>query len=143
MKSTTSVKPQTVQRVKVLIDAKGKALGRVSVRVAELLMGKRKPYYVDYLDCGDYVTVINAKEVVLSGNKETEKKYYRHSGYPGGLKTETVAKARERDARFLIEKTVKGMLPKTKLGRAMYTKLDVKSDSVHNLEDGKYLVVEI
>lgn len=143
MKSTTSVKPQTVQRAKVLIDAKGKALGRVSVRVAELLMGKRKPYYVDYLDCGDYVTVINAKEVVLSGNKETEKKYYRHSGYPGGLKKETVAKARERDARFLIEKTVKGMLPKTKLGRAMYTKLDVKSDSVHNLEDGRYLVVEI
>jgi large subunit ribosomal protein L13 len=143
MKSTTSVKPQTVQRARVLVDAKGKALGRVGVRVAELLMGKRKPYYVDYLDCGDYVTVINAKEVVLSGNKETEKKYYRHSGYPGGLKTVTVAKSRERDPRFLIEKTVKGMLPKTKLGRAMYKKLDVKSGSAHNLEDGEYLVIEI
>jgi large subunit ribosomal protein L13 len=143
MKSTTSISPQTVQRRWLLIDAQNAPLGRVSARIAELLMGKRKVYYVTHQDMGDYIVVINAGKVTLSGNKESEKIYYRHSGYPGGLKSQTARQVRESDPRKLVERTVKGMLPKTKLGREMFKKLHVFSDNTHKFDEAKLVRIEV
>lgn len=143
MKSTTSISPQTVQRRWLLVDVGNASLGRMSARIAELLMGKRKPYYVTHQDMGDNVVVINASKVTVSGKKEEEKIYYRHSGYPGGLKSENVRQVREKDPRKLVERTVKGMLPKTKLGREMYKKLHVFSTETHTFDEEKLVRIEL
>lgn len=141
MKSTTALKPQHIQRKWVEIDAADATLGRVSSRVARILMGKTKAYYLPHQDCGDYVVVVNAGKVKVSGNKEQEHTYYRHSGYPGALRTETISQVRAKDATKLIEKTVKGMLPKTKLGAAMIKKLYVYTSNEHPYKD-KVAVLE-
>ncbi len=124
-------KPADIQRKWWVVDAGGQVLGRVASVVAQLLMGKHKPYYVPYMDVGDYVIVINARNVVLTGRKEQNKVYYRHSGYPGGLKAETAAQLRARHPERLIERAVSGMLPKNKLRKVYLRKLKVYADGVH------------
>jgi len=122
---------QTVERKWFVVDAKGKRLGRLSTEVATLIRGKHKPTFTPHVDCGDYVIVINAKEIELTGNKWEDKKYYRHSQYPGGLKT---TNAKELNAKFperMIEFAIKGMLPKGRLGRQMYKKLFVYAGAEH------------
>ena len=112
-----------------LIDAKRKVLGRLASEAAYLLMGKNKSSYVPYLDSGDYVVVINAKDVVLSGKKEFHKKYYHHSHFPGGLKIKTAAQIREENPQKLIRNAIIGMMPKTKLGKMMLKNIFVYSDN--------------
>lgn len=128
---TNVLSVKAIKRDWHLLDAKNQPLGRLSTNTAKILMGKNKPDFVPYLDSGDYVVVINAAEVAVSGKKETQKKYYRHSGYPGGLKTESLADLRQRKPEEIIKHAVKGMIPKTKLGRQMLQKLHVFAGSEH------------
>lgn len=118
-----------------LIDAKDKVLGRISTKVAHLLIGKNKPYYTAHIDCGDHVVIINAKSVYLSGNKEKQKSYYRHSGYPGALKVKTANQIREKNPEELIRHAVVGMLPKNRLARQMVKKLYIYQDATHPYKD--------
>jgi large subunit ribosomal protein L13 len=128
---TVSMRPQDVERSWWLIDAENKTLGRLATEVASRLRGKHKPQYTPHVDTGDYIIVINAEKVRVTGNKETGKIYYRHSGYPGGIRATSVATMREQHPERLIEKAVKGMLPKNPLGRAMFRKLKVYAGSDH------------
>jgi len=114
-----------------IIDAKDQKLGRMSTHISNILRGKNKPSYTPYLDTGDYVIVINSAEVCVSGSKTTQKLYRRHSGQPGGLKVETFEQLQTRLPNRIIEKSVKGMLPKGPLGRKLFTKLKVYSGSLH------------
>lgn len=114
-----------------VIDAGGKVLGRVATVTARLLQGKHKPIYTPFIDTGDHVVVINAATVKLTGNKETQKIYRRHSGYEGGLREERAGVVRKRQPVRLMEEAVRGMLPKTKMGDAMYRKLKVYAGSDH------------
>lgn len=114
-----------------VIDASEAALGRVASKAAKILMGKHKPSYTPFLDTGDHVIVINADKAVLTGAKEEQKIYRRHSGYPGGLKETPAAKVRETRPIRMVEEAVKGMLPKTKLGKQMYRKLKVYAGEKH------------
>lgn len=125
---TKSTKAEDIKKTWHLIDLKDKTLGRVSTEIAKLLMGKSKPYFVRNLDCGDYVVVLNAKEIKVTGNKE-EKKYYRHSGYPGGFKSETLKELRLRKPEDIIIHSVKGMLPQNRLRDRMLKRLFVSVDS--------------
>lgn len=118
-----------------LIDAKNNILGRVSNQIANLLMGKSKSYFANNMDCGDFVVVINAKDIKVTGNKETKKIYYRHSMYPGGFKEESLEKLRERKPTDIIVHGVAGMLPKNKLRDKFLTRLFVFVDSKHDYED--------
>ena len=128
---TYSTKAKDVERQWYVVDASGQTLGRLVSRIAILLMGKHKPQYVPYLDTGDYVVVINAAKVKITGNKAKQKTYYRHSGYPGGLKSVTLEKMLETHPERVIEYAVKGMLPHNRLGRAMFKKLKVYNDDNH------------
>lgn len=123
--STNRLSAKNIKREKHIIDASGKILGRLASEVATMLMGKNKPNYVPYLDTGDFVTVINAAKVQVTGKKMQEKIYTRHSGYPGGLKQESFEKMMQRKPEYIIEHAVGGMLPKNKLGRKMIKKLTV------------------
>ena len=114
-----------------VIDAQGKVLGKVAERAANILRGKVKPSFTPHVDTGDFVVVINAKGVVLTGKKETQKEYMTYSQYPGNEKHETVARLRERHPELLIERAVKGMMPKNRLGRQMITKLKVYAGHAH------------
>jgi len=125
------MKSNQVNRNWRLVDAKGKILGRMASEVAYFLMGKNKPSYTPYLDMGDYVVVINAKEVVLSGKKESQKKYYHHSQYPGGLKIKTASQIRQNNPQQLVMHAVVGMMPKTKLAKIMLKKLFIYPNSTH------------
>jgi large subunit ribosomal protein L13 len=120
-----------IQRNWFVIDASGLALGRVASQAAKILMGKHKPIYTPFLDCGDHVIVVNAEKAVLTGNKEQQKLYRRHSGYPGGLKEIPAAKVRAQRPVKLVEEAIRGMLPKTKLGKQMYRKLKVYAGDRH------------
>lgn len=114
-----------------VLDASEAALGRVASKAAKILMGKHKPTYVPFLDTGDHVIVVNADKAILTGNKETQKIYRRHSGYPGGLREDVAGKVRQTRPIRLVEEAVKGMLPKTKLGKQMYRKLKVYAGDKH------------
>jgi large subunit ribosomal protein L13 len=114
-----------------VVDAAGIPLGRLSTTVARLLTGKHKPTYAAHMDMGDFVIVVNAEKTVLTGKKETQKVYYRHSGRPGSLKAETAGERRERRPAMLVESAVKGMLPKSRLGRRQYKKLKVYAGPEH------------
>ena len=114
-----------------IMDAEGQVLGRLATRAARLLTGKDKPIYTPFLDTGDYVIIINAEKVKLTGNKLKEKFYRRHTGYPGGLRETTAEELLSKDPGKLVREAVKGMLPKTKLGRAMRKKLKVYGGSEH------------
>lgn len=125
---TVSTKPVDVKRKFVIVDASGKALGRLASEVAQYLMGKGKPYFSRYIDCGDYVRVINASQVLITGNKLGKKVYYRHSGYPGGLKSVVMGDILSRKPEWVIRKAVDGMLPKNKLRNDMIKRLEIYTD---------------
>jgi len=129
--STPFPSKKTIERGWHVVDADGQVLGRVATRVATLLMGKHKPGYTPFLDVGDHVVVINADKVVLTGNKMNDKVYHRHSGYPGGIKDARARRVLREHPERLIESAVRGMLPKTKLGRQMFTKLRVYAGAEH------------
>lgn len=128
---TFSAKAETVQRAWYVIDAKGKTLGRLSAKIATLLRGKHKPEFTPHVDTGDYIVVVNAEQVIVTGRKTNDKIYYRHSGYPGGLKQNTFAELIKKTPIKVIELAVKGMLPKNPLGRAMFRKLNVYAGPEH------------
>lgn len=128
---TFSAKPNEIERKWYVIDAKGKVLGQVAVEAARLLRGKQKPTFTTHVDTGDFVVVVNAEQVVLTGTKETDKIYTRFSGYVGGKKVETPSKVRERRPVLLVERAVWGMIPKTRLGRAQFGKLKVYAGETH------------
>jgi large subunit ribosomal protein L13 len=128
---TFSAKPHEVERKWYVIDAKGKVLGQVAVEAARLLRGKHKPNFTSHIDTGDFVVVINADQVVLTGNKEDAKIYTRFSGYVGGKKVENPRRVRERRPILLVERAVWGMIPKTRLGSAQYRKLKVYAGAEH------------
>lgn len=129
--STNALKASEIKRNWHLIDVKGQILGRVATQIATLLMGKNKPNFVTYLDNGDYVVVTNAKSVKVTGRKESQKIYTRHSGYPNGLRQEGLSALRARKPEEIIMHAVRGMIPKTKLGRDMITKLHIFAGSEH------------
>jgi large subunit ribosomal protein L13 len=135
MNQTVATKASDIKREWHLIDVKDKTLGRVASEIAQLLMGKSKPYFVRNLDCGDYVVIINAKDVKTTGKKEEQKKYYRHSGYPGGFKVESLKELRERKPENIITHAVKGMLPDNRLKDRMLTRLFVFSGEEHKYQD--------
>jgi large subunit ribosomal protein L13 len=122
---------EDVERSWWLIDAKDKTLGRLATEVARRLRGKHKPQYTPHVDTGDYIVIVNAANVRVTGKKETDKIYWRHSGYPGGIKGTSVATMRESHPERIIEKAVKGMLPRNPLGRAMFKKLKVYAGAEH------------
>jgi large subunit ribosomal protein L13 len=128
---TYHAKPGEVEREWLLIDADGLVLGRLAAEVARLLRGKHKPQYTPHVDTGDFVIIVNADKVRLTGNKAPAKRYFRHSGYPGGLKSETFVEAMEKHPERVVEHAVKGMLPKTTLGRAQGMKLKVYAGPDH------------
>lgn len=128
---TYSTKASEIKREWHVIDAADQVLGRLATRVTRLLMGKHKPIFTRNLDTGDYVVILNADKVRVTGNKAKQKVYYRHSGYPGGLKTITYEKLMETKPTRIIEHAVKGMLPHTKLGNSMMKKLRVYVGDVH------------
>ena len=129
---TYSQKPTEVTRRWILIDAASAPLGRVSTEIAKYLIGKYKPSYTPHIDGGDYVVVINAQDAVVTGNKETGKIYYRHSGFPGGIKDATLKEVREKFPERIIENAVKGMLPKNKLSPERMKRLKIYAGSEHN-----------
>ncbi|CAK0758979.1 50S ribosomal subunit protein L13 [Gammaproteobacteria bacterium] len=128
---TFSAKPETVQHNWYVVDAAGKTLGRLASEIARRLRGKHKPEYTPHVDTGDYIVVINAAKVRVTGNKVDDKQYYRHTGYPGGLKVSNFAKLIQKDPGEVIEHAVRGMLPKNPLGRAMFRKLKVYPGADH------------
>ena len=128
---TYYAKPQEVEREWVLIDAEDQVLGRVATKAATILKGKHKPQYTPHVDTGDFVVVVNADKIRVTGAKTTDKVYSRHSGFPGGLKQETFEEAMAKHPERVIEHAVKGMLPKNTLGRAMGKKLKVYAGAEH------------
>ena len=128
---TESYKRTDIEESWILVDAKGKTLGRLAAQIANMLSGKNKPEYTPNADMGDFVVVVNASEVNVTGKKLDQKLYYRHSGYPGGIKSKPLREIMENSANDAIKSAVKGMLPKSKLGRQMFTKLKVYNDDQH------------
>lgn len=128
---TYTPKPGDIDRAWHLVDATDLPLGRLASEVARLLRGKHKPIYAPHMDTGDFVVVVNAEQVAVTSNKSQSKIYYRHSGYPGGIRAETFESLRERRPEAIIERAVRGMLPKNKLGRQMARKLKVYAGSEH------------
>ena len=128
---TQSYKRTDIEESWLLIDAKGKTLGRLASEVASILSGKNKPEYTPNADLGDFVVIVNANEIHVTGKKLDQKIYYRHSGYPGGIKSKPLRDIMENSASDAIKSAVKGMLPKSKLGRQMFTKLKVYNDDNH------------
>ncbi len=140
---TYSPKPGDISREWLLIDATDVVLGRLAVQTANLLRGKHKAMFAPHVDTGDFVIIVNAEKVALSGDKKTTKMAYRHSGYPGGLSATPIGEILEKDARKAIEKAVWGMLPKNKLGRQMLKKLKVYSGPNHPHQAQKATPFEI
>ncbi len=124
-------KNEDIKRDWFLVDVDGKVLGRVATHIANVLRGKNKPLFSPHVDSGDFVIVVNAEKVVLTGNKLSDKIYYSHSGYPGGIKSISAGKLMEKKAEDIIRKAVKGMLPKNKLASHMLKKLKIYTGSVH------------
>lgn len=139
---TYSAKPLEVQRKWYLIDADGQILGRLATKIANILRGKNKPEYTPNVDTGDFVVVINVEKIKVTGNKETDKKYYRHSGYPGGLKVASFKELMEKNPTLALEKAVKGMLPHNTLGDEQFQKLKLYAGSEHPHAAQKPITVE-
>ena len=131
VRTTFMAKPQEIEHDWYVVDAKDKTLGRLATEIARVLRGKHKPIYTPSVDTGDYVIVVNAEKIALTGQKWTDKKYYHHSGYLGGLKVTTAEQMRDKFPERLLEKAVKGMLPHNRLGRQMYRKLKVYAGENH------------
>jgi large subunit ribosomal protein L13 len=134
---TVSANPATVSKEWVLIDAENEILGRMASRAAILLRGKHKPNYTPHVDCGDNVIIINAEKIRLTGEKWNDKKYIRHSGYPGGQRSLTAKEVMAKNPTTMVEKAIKGMLPKNKLGAALFRNLYVYAGTEHNQEAQK------
>lgn len=130
--SSFIAKPHEVERKWYVVDAEGKTLGRMASEVAAVLRGKNKPTYTPHVDCGDYVIVINAAKVEVTGKKRKEKIYKRHTGYPGGLREVTFEKLQEKHPEEIVRHAIKGMMPNGKLGRQMYKKLKVYAGPEHD-----------
>ncbi|MDE3274010.1 50S ribosomal protein L13 [Pseudoalteromonas sp. SSM20] len=128
---TFVAKPESVKRDWYVVDAEGKTLGRIATEIARRLRGKHKAEYTPHVDTGDYIIVVNAEKVVVTGNKTQDKMYYAHTGFPGGLKSINFEKLQAKKPEMIIEKAVKGMLPKGPLGREMYRKLKVYAGAEH------------
>jgi large subunit ribosomal protein L13 len=128
---TFSAKPHEVKRDWFVIDASNKVLGRLATEVARRLRGKHKAEYTPHVDTGDYIVITNAEKVIVTGRKYKEKMYYHHSGFPGGIKSISFDKLQKKDPTRIIERAIKGMLPKNPLGREMYRKLKVYAGSEH------------
>lgn len=143
MRTTFMAKASEVERKWHLIDAEGKTLGRMTSEVASLLRGKHKPTFTPHVDCGDHVIIINAEKVKLTGNKMNDKIYYRHSGHPGGLKSQTAKELLAKRPERMLELAIKGMLPKGSLGRQQFTKLHVYAGAEHNHAAQKPEVYEL
>ncbi|MCK7459005.1 50S ribosomal protein L13 [Idiomarina aminovorans] len=129
---TFVAKPETVKRDWYVVDAEGKTLGRLATEIARRLRGKHKPEYTPHVDTGDYIVVINAEKVAVTGNKAQDKMYYSHTGFPGGIKSISFEKLIAKKPEMVIQKAVKGMLPRGPLGRAMFRKLKVYAGTEHN-----------
>ena len=140
---TYTAKPSDIKRDWFVVDASGKTLGRLATEIARRLRGKHKPEYTPHMDTGDYIVVINAKEVKVTGKKTTDKIYHHHTGFPGGLKSITFDKLIEKKPEMIIEKAVKGMLPRGPLGREMYRKLKVYPGAEHKHATQQPKVLEI
>lgn len=142
---TFSPKPADIERSWLVVDASDLPLGRLASEVAKILQGKHKPIRAPHVDVGDYVVVVNAKRIAVTSNKSQSKIYYRHSGYPGGLREETFERLAERRPEAVIERAVRGMLPKTRLGRSMARKLRVYAgpDHPHQGQDPQPLEFDI
>lgn len=143
MRTTFMANEGNIERNWLLIDAEGKRLGRLSTEVASILRGKHKPTYTPHADTGDYVIIINAEKIELTGNKLNDKQYYRHSGYPGGLKSRNAAEMLDKFPERVIEEAVRGMLPKGALGRKMFKKLHVYAGAEHKNEAQQPEVYEL
>ncbi len=141
--STQFPSKSSIERKWLVIDADGQVLGRVASRAAKVLMGKHKPIYTPFLDTGDHVVVVNAEKVRLTGNKEEDKLYRRHSGYPGGLTEINAHKMRSTRPVRMLELAISGMLPKTKLGKQMYRKLKVYAGDRHPHQAQKPVALEL
>lgn len=128
---TVSAKKETVTRKWYVVDATGKTLGRLCTEIANRLRGKHKPEFTPHVDTGDYVVVVNAEKIVVTGSKTTDKLYHHHSGYPGGIKSISFDRLLVKSPEMIIEKAVKGMMPKNKLSRAMLSKLKVYAGNDH------------
>jgi large subunit ribosomal protein L13 len=128
---TWSAKPGEVERRWYVVDAEGQTLGRLATRIADTLRGKTKPQYTPHVDTGDFVIVVNAEKIQVTGKKLDDKMYYRHSGYPGGLRSRPLREQLERRPTEVLRKAVKGMLPRNKLGRAQIGKLKIYAGAVH------------
>ena len=128
---TYSAKPGEITREWYLVDAEGKTLGRLATQIADTLRGKRKPQYTPHVDTGDFVVVVNAEKIQVTGNKLDQKRYYRHSGYPGGLRSRTLREQLERRPTEVLRVAVKGMLPKNRLARQQITKLKIYAGPEH------------
>ncbi|MEE8210222.1 MAG: 50S ribosomal protein L13 [bacterium] len=141
---TVSVRKEDVERKWLVVDAEGKVLGRMASQVATILRGKHKPFFTPHVDCGDFVIIVNADKVRLTGKKLLNKSYYFHSNYPGGLKTVQAGKMLEKRPVRMVELAVRRMLPKTKLGRAMFKKLKVYAspDHPHEAQQPEPLEIE-
>lgn len=129
---TFVAKPETVKRDWYVVDAEGKTLGRLATEIARRLRGKHKPEYTPHVDTGDYIVVVNAEKVAVTGNKAQDKMYYSHTGFPGGIKSISFEKLIAKKPEMVIQKAVKGMLPRGPLGRAMFRKLKVYAGTEHN-----------
>ncbi|MBD3270581.1 50S ribosomal protein L13 [Candidatus Peregrinibacteria bacterium] len=140
---TYTPKQAEISKKWFLIDAKDKPVGKISTEIANILRGKNKPTFTNHLDTGDYVVVINAAEVKLTGNKEMQKKYYSHSGFPGGFKEITAQKLREKNPTQILKFAVEGMLPKNKLRKKYMQKLKLFSGAEHTHEAQKPEIIEI
>lgn len=140
---TVSANSETVTKNWVVVDAQGQTLGRMATKVAKLIRGKYKTNFTPHVDCGDNVIVINAEKVVFTGNKMVEKVYVRHTGYPGGQRELTAQELLARKPMALVEKAVKGMLPKTKLGSKLYTNLHVVVGAEHKYEAQKPTLIDL
>jgi large subunit ribosomal protein L13 len=145
MNKTYSPKPSDIERAWWVVDAARLPLGRLASEIASVLRGKHKPQYAPHMDLGDFVVVVNAEQVAVTSDKSQTKIYYRHSGFPGGIKAETFERLRARRPEAIIERAVRGMLPKTKLGRKMLSKLKVYAgpDHPHRAQAPQPLQLEI
>ena len=140
---TVSANRTTVNKEWLLVDAEGETLGRLASKVAYLLRGKHKPDFTPHVDCGDNVVIINAEKIVLSGNKWSSKVYLRYTGYPGGQRTTSVKQLLEKNPEGILEKAVKGMLPKNRLGAELFRNLKVYAGANHGQEAQKPTVVNL
>lgn len=140
---TASANRKTVDKKWLLVDAEGQTLGRLASKVAKLLRGKHKPNYTPHVDCGDNIVVINAEKITLSGNKWDEKTYSRYTGYPGGQRYSTAKELLEKNPGRIVEKAVKGMLPKTRLGADLFRNLKVYVGTDHDQEAQKPTAINL